>query len=173
MNDTEKRKSIYELQTMLLTLSRAYGLPRVIPDGIYGIETRDAVAEFQKSVGLPVTGVVDLDTWNALYEADKRVRADTLPPMMISPFDTFLDGGTIRRGDKFPSIYIIQAMLEELSYLYEYEQAVVLSGIFDDATEAAVKLIQRSLDLNDDGIIDTATWNELALLYNRSLRYPQ
>jgi len=50
---------------------------------------------------------------------------------------------------------------------------VIINGIFDEATEAAVKLIQRSLDLNDDGIIDKATWNELALLYNRSLRYPQ
>jgi len=122
MNDTDKRKSIYELQTMLLTLSRAYGLPRVIPDGIYGSETRDAVAEFQKSAGLTVTGVVDFATWNALYEAYENTEKSSLPPRMISPFDTYNESGVLRRNDKFPTIYIVQAMLEELSRLYEFEQ---------------------------------------------------
>lgn len=166
MNDRDKRAVIYEIQSRLLTLSRAYPLPRVVPDGIYGRETRDAVAEFQKYAGLAVTGVVDYDTWNALYEAERRVLEASAPPMMISPFDTLLEGGTIRLEDRFPTIYIIQAMLEELAQLYDYTEPVAINGVFDSATESAVKMIQRSLDLDGDGIVDIVTWNGMARLYN-------
>ena len=38
----------------------------LVPDGIYGEETRGAVSEFQRKNGLPVTGAVDLATWDTL-----------------------------------------------------------------------------------------------------------
>jgi len=173
MDEIQKKKSIYELQTRLLTLSRSSGASRVIPDGIYGSETRNAVAEFQESAGLPITGVTDYATWTALYEAEAKVLSDTAPPMMISPFENFFESGVIRAGDRSGNVYILQVMLEELSRLFEFETAVEINGGFDSATEDAVKHIQKSLALPDTGIIDKATWNELALLYNRSLKYRQ
>jgi peptidoglycan hydrolase-like protein with peptidoglycan-binding domain len=57
-------------------------------------------------------------------------------------------------------------MLEELAQLYDYTEPVAINGVFDSATESAVKMIQRSLDLDGDGIVDILTWNGMARLYN-------
>jgi len=171
VDDYTKRGKIYQLQEWLLTLSRADGLPRVIPDGIYGSETREAVAVFQGKSGLEVTGVVDYATWTALYEADKSARKRGEAPLPINPFDARHEGMTIKKGDRFPTVLIIQAMLEELSGLFEYNSALELNGVYDDATEDAVKRVQGSLGMSESGIVDIATWNELAMLYDRSIGY--
>lgn len=61
---------VLEIQECLRMLPRTdQAKPRIIPDGIYGEETRAAVEEFQRSAELPVTGKVDLATWNALQRA--------------------------------------------------------------------------------------------------------
>jgi murein L,D-transpeptidase YcbB/YkuD len=39
-------------------------------DGVYGTRTTAAVKAFQKDNGLPVTGIVDRDTWAALFTSD-------------------------------------------------------------------------------------------------------
>ena len=58
---------IRSLQTMLRVI--AENDPRhvsVIPDGIYGPETMRSVSAFQRMHGLPVTGVTDQATWEAI-----------------------------------------------------------------------------------------------------------
>lgn len=57
---------------MLQTALRAWeertaGAPSVIPDGIYGNDTTQAVSRFQRKTGLPITGVADFATWNTLF----------------------------------------------------------------------------------------------------------
>ncbi|MCI8762938.1 MAG: peptidoglycan-binding protein, partial [Oscillospiraceae bacterium] len=44
-------------------------LTRLAVDGIFGERTLEAVMVFQRENGLPVTGVVDLTTWNAIRNA--------------------------------------------------------------------------------------------------------
>lgn len=39
-------------------------------DGVYGTRTTTAVKAFQKDNGLPVTGIVDRNTWAALFTSD-------------------------------------------------------------------------------------------------------
>ncbi len=170
MTETEKRKKIAELQNRLLVVSRATPLPRVLPDGVYGDETRAAVAAFQTATSLPATGVADRLTWDALVEAERLAIERDRPPTAIEPFDTYLEGGMIRPGDAFPTVFIIQAMLEELSRIYEFAEAVVLDGVYGPMTEDSVKRIQRSMSLPDTGEVDRATWNVLAELYNDSLK---
>jgi len=58
-----------------------------------------------------------------------------------------------------------------LSGLFEYNSALELNGVYDDATEDAVKRVQGSLGMSESGIVDIATWNELAMLYDRSIGY--
>jgi peptidoglycan hydrolase-like protein with peptidoglycan-binding domain len=50
--------------------------PKLIPDGIFGSRTFDAVRAFQKQKGLPVTGVVD----NAMAVKLGLFPSDILPP---------------------------------------------------------------------------------------------
>ena len=47
-------------------------------DGAFGTKTQTAVKMFQQVAGLPITGIADSDTLNALYAADAP-RPDTAP----------------------------------------------------------------------------------------------
>lgn len=68
---------IRTLQTMLRAIARLNtNIPLVIPDGIYGSDTVNAVTAFQQQFGLPATGVVNLGTWNEIV----RIYDDSLDP---------------------------------------------------------------------------------------------
>ena len=58
------------LQYFLGVLSQYYDtIPFVDYDGIFGEKTLDAVNAFQREFGLPQTGVVGPQTWEAMYNA--------------------------------------------------------------------------------------------------------
>ena len=71
---------IRSLQTMLRVISEYNGsVPTLIPDGIYGNETRDAVIAFQRNNGLPVTGITDQQTW-------EKISAQYVGPLLSGYF---------------------------------------------------------------------------------------
>ena len=56
-------------EEQLNAIAQSYpALPKIAVDGIYGEATQNAVREFQKVFGLPVTGVVDYPTWYEIQE---------------------------------------------------------------------------------------------------------
>ena len=71
---------VRELQKYLLELSYAtHGYPHLSIDGIFGVQTRDVLSLFQRRNRLPVTGVADRRTWEALYAAYLLARAAREP----------------------------------------------------------------------------------------------
>lgn len=60
---------VRQIQEELARISRSYpAIPTITPDGIYGPATRAAVEKFQEVFGLPVTGVIDYQTWYKISE---------------------------------------------------------------------------------------------------------
>ena len=60
---------IRSLQTMLRVLAENDDASKpLIPDGIYGPDTMEAVRIFQRLHRLPITGVTDLLTWEAVWK---------------------------------------------------------------------------------------------------------
>ena len=74
---TDSRNAILLIQKYLLELAYSYewGVPVSI-DGIYDERTRSAIRALQKRYGLPVTGIVDKQTYSLLY--DKYLEALSL-----------------------------------------------------------------------------------------------
>lgn len=68
---------VRQMQQQLARISKSYpAIPTIQPDGVYGPSTREAVEVFQSVFGLPVTGVVDYNTWyeiSAIYVAVTRL----------------------------------------------------------------------------------------------------
>jgi peptidoglycan hydrolase-like protein with peptidoglycan-binding domain len=55
------------LQTYLNAISTVFAeVPKAGNSGVFDEATRNAVLSVQKLVGLEITGVVNLDTWNAI-----------------------------------------------------------------------------------------------------------
>lgn len=155
---------IRSLQTMLRVLSEDDPThPSVIPDGIYGQETMQAVSHFQRRHGLPVTGVTDQTTWEAIlghYE-EALIRVDEAYPVYI-----VLDPGqVIRKGERHPNLYLVQAILQVLSEAYESVSRPSMTGILDTVTSDSLSSFQTLSRIPMTGNLDKITWKQLALHY--------
>ena len=160
---------IRSLQTMLRTLAE-YD-PRhetLIPDGIYGPATKSAVSKFQRIHGLPITGVTDQQTWEqivALYEpALIQMSEAQMLDVILDPKEV------IRRGQRHPHIYIVQAILAVLEDAYGSIGPVNHNGLLDEPTAAAIAAFQGLSGLPMTGNLDKITWKALALHYPHASR---
>lgn len=155
---------IRSLQTMLRVIAEDDNrLPTVVPDGIYGPSTMQAVSAFQRRKGLNVTGVTDQLTWEAIvtsYE-DAVIRVDKAEPIEI-----IMDAGKVYRyGDQGPYIYLLQSMLIQLAMEHPRIRPPEHNGIFDDLTQNAVIDFQNLADLPPVGELDKITWKYLVKQY--------
>ncbi len=155
---------IRSLQTMLRVIAEHTGrIPSLVPDGIYGPETVRTVSMFQRQNGLPVTGMTDQETWDAIvavYEP-ALVEQDEAEHLRI----ILNPGQVIRKGERHPHLYLVQSILLVLSEAYGSIGKVTVTGILDDATEDALFSFQQLSGLPATGRLDKRTWKALALHY--------
>ena len=132
----------------------------IIPDGIYSPQTMAAVSNFQQNHGLPVTGITDRITWEAIvaeYEpALTHVDEAQVVEIILNPNEV------IRKGQSSPYLYVAQAMLLVLSQVYGIG-ITSQSGILDTATADSLASFQALNDLPMTGELDKVTWKHLAL----------
>lgn len=169
VSDYRRNESYYikEVQKFLRLLSRYDSdMTPLIPDGIYGPETREEVAKFQRLNGIPVTGVVDFVTWNILYSEYKKALEFANESEYIIPFKEVGNGNSVSAEDSGNIVYIIQIMLETLGTVYKELINQPITGKYDNITVNNVKEFQVKNDLEPTGEVDKITWNRLAQSYN-------
>lgn len=84
VGDTGERVS--QLQYMLAVIAEFVpNVPSIAIDGIFGPNTRDAVYAFQSFAGLPITGTVDDDTWDAIYDQFAAIEGNVLQSAVLFP----------------------------------------------------------------------------------------
>ena len=135
-------------------------IPTVVPDGIYGQSTMRSVSAFQRIKGLPVTGVTDENTWNAIVEEYEPalIRVDVAEPIEI-----ILDPGQVFiLGDESPYLYLAQSMLIVLSKDHTSISAPEHTGILDRPTQRAISQFQKLNGLDENGALDKITWKNLS-----------
>ncbi len=158
-------EEIRQIQTMLRELSfYDDSIERIIPDGIYGEQTAEAVRSFQRSNNLYVTGEVDNDTWDKIVEAYEKNYQDNKRQVSVVIIDE-LDV-PIEVGSATPSLYVIQAMILALSDYFDNIDAIEITGVFDAPTQKEVEKIQIISGITPNSLIDRAFLNSLAELYN-------
>lgn len=163
-NESFVGQPIRSLQTMLRVIGESDDrLPGVVPDGIYGADTVRAVSAFQRSVGLPVTGMTDQATWEAIVS---RYELALIEQVEAEPLNIILNPGQIiRRGEQNPNLYIVQAILIVLSQLYGGITPPSMNGVLDIPTADSISSFQQMNLLPATGELDKHTWKRLALQY--------
>ncbi len=163
MKPTESflQQPVRSLQEMLNVISIDNPkYPPVIPDGIYGPDTMHAVTAFQRINGIPVNGVVDQLTWDAIvlqYEP-ALIRVDKAEAIEI-----LLDPGeALQPGQNSPYVYLAQSMLTQLSNDNLSIPAPGHSGCMDSLTVEAVEEFQVLAGLPKTGVLDKITWKHLS-----------
>ena len=153
---------VRSLQTMLRTLAehdRRYNT--VIPDGTYGPQTVAAVSVFQRNHGIPVTGVADQTTWEAIAAAYEPALIQVDEAQSV---DIILNPNEVlTRGAESPYLYVAQALLTVLAEVYESIGKPSQNGILDAATADALSSFQTLSGLPMTGNLDKITWKHLAL----------
>ncbi len=155
---------VRSLQTMLRVIGEDDpGMKNVVPDGFYGDQTRNAVYHFQRTHGLPATGVTDQTTWEQIvteYEPAliRRIPAESIQ-IILEP------GQVIRKGEHSPYLYVIQGMLMVLSEVYDSIGTPTLSGILDGPTADSLSTFQYLSSLPETGQLDKVTYKHLARHY--------
>ena len=155
---------IRSLQTMLRVIAEdVRTLPTVIPDGIYGQDTITAISAFQRRNGLPVTGVTDQQTWEAIVNA---YDAALVRVEKAAPIEIIMDPGKVyRMGDSSPYLYLMQSKLLYLSMLYPSIEKPSHNGTLDTLTAQALAGFQFLAGLPPTGELDKITWKYLVKQY--------
>ena len=115
--DAQKRSHIFDLQTFLRRIQQAEAALLARAGRIFGSQTAAAVREYQQQNCLPVTGIADQRTWNAIYATYAALIAADALPMQTAFFPPESDA-VLKPGAKSPTVYVIQLMLGEIAPHY-------------------------------------------------------
>lgn len=163
---------VRSLQTMLRIIATHHSdLPSVIPDGIYGQQTAQAVSAFQRKYGIPITGIADQATWEMIVSVYKPALIHISP---AQPLQIILQPNqVVRSGEDHHSIYLVQAMLTALAKDYGTIPPPPLSGTLDAETGESIIAFQRLSGLEITGELDKITWKHLVLQFQLSAAEPE
>ena len=161
------------LQTELNRIRQNYpAIPEIEEvNGIFGVDTEEAVREFQKIFNLTQNGTVDKSTWYSIkryYTGVKGLSELAAEGVTIDeasvPFSTELSEGM----SGIP-VRTVQYYLSIIAYFNQNLAPVPLNGIFDSQTVDAVSRFQEYYGLPVTGIVDTATWNTITRIYTETV----
>ncbi|MEG4032177.1 MULTISPECIES: peptidoglycan-binding protein [unclassified Microcoleus] len=110
-------------------------------DGIFGIQVHNGVKGYQHRVFLQEDGIVGPITWQALYSG-----APVNMPVVM-------------KGSSGNAVKIVQNVLKMNGYYFGS-----IDGFFGAMTDVAVRQLQLSKALPQDGIVGYKTWHALSKL---------
>lgn len=74
-------------------------------------------------------------------------------------------GAPLSLGSTGPAVRTLQTQLNRISNNYPLIPKVAVNGVFDEATQNAVRTFQQIFHLTQDGIVGRATWYEISRIY--------
>lgn len=157
----DKTAAIVEIQRFLYLLSNTSNpeIPRVAIDGIWGEETEAAVIEFQKISGNEVSGKVDYQTFEALYDAYSAAKSE----LYELDFLITTQGLPLSKNMMNDDVLLLHLMILEIQKTYDYLTEVDRTTYFSENTEKAVMELQEIFGMEQSGRVDALMYERLVL----------
>ena len=139
-------------------------IPPLDIDGIFGNETRQSTEAFQKAYGLPVTGIVDAETWRKINDIYLGIIRENPPDYRI---DTYIPypGEPLVIGSTGAAVRVIQERLAYISQFYESIPTVEVTGYFGEDTQNAVNAFLTEFGLPPKGFVGPGAWQKIEEVY--------
>ena len=157
--------NVVVIQTELNRISQNYpAIPKISAvDGIFGVQTENALLAFQRIFDLDADGVVGPATWYALVRLYTAVTALSELRSQGQQFYTIAwnQGQPIAPGDRGIRVEHLQYMLRVLAAYIPEIPTIAVDGIYGDATRSAVLAAQGYFGLPQTGTVDLGTWDEI------------
>lgn len=158
--------NVVNIQYLLAYLSQFYNtVPLISIDGIFGDNTEAAVRAFQRTFDIPVTGEVDLETWDALYKTYLGF-LETIPFKYIEGNVLPYPGVQLRLGAESDSVRVLQEYIVYISQFISEIPSIPVTGYYGTQTRDAVTALQAFLGLPQNGVVGANAWNEITSLYS-------
>jgi peptidoglycan hydrolase-like protein with peptidoglycan-binding domain len=134
-------------------------------DGSFGPATKEAVISFQRTYGLPITGVVNRLTWNKMQEIYYS-QVQNIPYIFSEGEIIPYPGRILRLGIEGNDVRVLQEYLSFIAKKNPSIPAITPDGAYGPATEAAVRAFVQSYRLPDtNGRVNATIWDAIASIY--------
>lgn len=161
----ESGDEVRNIQYLLAYLSLFYdSIPQIALDGFYGPATEAAVRAFQETFDLPVTGEVDIATWDVLYRTYLGF-LETIPFKYTEGVVLPYPGVPLRLGSESDTVRLLQEYLNFIAEFYPQIPTTQVTGYFGTQTQNAVIAFQALQGITQSGTVAANTWNEITTLY--------
>ena len=135
-------------------------------DGSYGPATANAVRSFQRTYGLPETGVVDRATWDRMEQVYYGIVSEIDYEFFggrILPFP----GRVLRQGIEGNDVRVLQEYLNYISMTYPEIPRVNVDGVFGTSTASQVSAFKRLFEIpGSPDRVNAPAWNAIASIYD-------
>lgn len=171
----DSSNEVAQLQMQLNRISNNYpAIPKISPmDGVFGVSTEQAVRAFQNIFNLTVDGIVGKATWykiKYIYNSVTKLGELSSEGLQLEEVLPFFGASSFGPGATGSYVRVIQFYLAVIGYFDENIPSVVINGVYDEQTEAAVRAFQTQYGLEADGIVGRNTWNALQDAYEGIIR---
>lgn len=134
-------------------------------DGAYGESTVQAVWQYQRVYGLPVTGEVDIDTWVSITGIYSDI-ISSLPPEYTGGKAKLYPGYFLSQGMSGEDVRDLQTYLSAIAHSIPQIPQIPVTGHFGSQTRNAVAAFQRLYGIPANGAVGPVTWNAIARQYD-------
>ncbi|MBO5203515.1 MAG: peptidoglycan-binding protein [Clostridia bacterium] len=166
LSEGDVGSEVNNVQYLLAYLAQFYNtIPSVAVDGIYGSATADAVRSFQRTFELPVTGAVDLPTWDIMYRTYIGF-LEAIPFKYIEGNVLPYPGVPLRLGSESDTVRLLQDYINYIAGFFDEIPSVNPTGYFGTQTQSAVIALQNLLGIEPTGTVAAATWDGITNLYS-------
>lgn len=124
---------------------------------VFNEETEEMVFAFQTKYNLPITGIVDVNTWKYIREVYNDIFKN-IPNNYLEYQDEFYPGKVLSRGMSGKEILNLQRFLYIICSKYHNIPGIIVNGEFDNLTEQSVKSIQNMYNIYPSGYVNAITW---------------
>lgn len=160
---------VKRIQISLNRISKNYpAIPKIAyPDGIFDVETENAVKEFQKIFNLTQDGIVGKATWYKIaniFAGVKNLSDLGAESISLSVLNRQFKS-ELSIGDRGNEVRILQLYLQFIAQFNDFIPQVEADGIYGEATANAVRAFQESVGLPQTGIVDKTTWDAIYSSY--------
>ena len=135
-------------------------------DGSYGPATTNSVRSFQRTYGLPETGVVDRATWDRMEQVYFGIVSEIDYEFRVGRILPF-PGRILREGIEGNDVRALQEYLNYISNTYPEIPRTNVDGVFGSRTAEQVRAFKRLFDIpGTSDRVNAPAWNAIASIYD-------
>ncbi|MBQ8203990.1 MAG: peptidoglycan-binding protein [Clostridia bacterium] len=165
--------NVKTIQVQLNRIGQNYpAIPRIArTDGVFGIDTQEAVRKFQEIFNLSQTGSVDKSTWYKIkqYYVGVKSLSDLVSEGVSLEEATLPFSTRLSQGMQGIAVRTLQYYLNILAYFNPNLNPLPLDGVFGPETTQAVRDFQGLYGLTQTGVVTSPTWINLQNAYRETV----